>query len=300
MRTSREQFALTMEDLLETDERVAVVLADISGDRFAPAAVRHPDRVINVGIREQAMIGVAAGLALTGLRPVAHSYATFLVERPFEQIKLDLGHQDLGAVLVSIAGSYDASGEGRTHQSPGDVALLDTVPGFRVHVPGHPAEVDALLREAVAGDDRVYVRLSEQSNPEPWPGGRPAGGRMTVVRQGSRGTVVAVGPLLGPVMAATAGFDVTVLYASTIRPFDSETLLATLGEPDVVVVEPLLTGTSLRPVSGTLAHLRHRILPLGVGDVELRRYGSPAEHARAHGLDAAGVRAAVGGFLAVA
>jgi transketolase len=300
VRSSREQFALTIEDLLETDERVAIVLADISGDRLAPAAVRHPDRVINVGIREQAMIGVAAGLALSGLRPVAHSYATFLVERPFEHIKLDLGHQDLGAVLVSIAGSYDASGEGRTHQSPGDVALLDTVPGFSVHVPGHPGEVDSLLRKAVAGDDRVYIRLSEQSNREPWPGGRAAGGHMTVVRQGSLGTVVAVGPLLDPVMAATAGFDVTVLYAPTIRPFDSETLLATLGAPDVVIVEPLLTGTSLRPVSAALAHLRHRVLPLGVSDVELHRYGSPAEHARAHGLDAAGVREAVGGFLAMA
>jgi transketolase len=300
MRTSREQFALTMEDLLESDERVGVVIADISGDRLALAAVRHPDRVINVGIREQAMIGVAAGLALSGLRPVAHSYATFLVERPFEHIKLDLGHQDLGAVLVSIAGSYDASGEGRTHQSPGDVALLDTVPGFSVHVPGHPGEVDSLLREAVAGDDRVYIRLSEQSNREPWPGGRRPGGHMTVVRQGSIGTVVAVGPLLDPVIAATAGLDVTVLYAPTIRPFDSETLLATLGAPDVVVVEPLLTGTSLRPVSEALSHVRHRVLPLGVSDVELRRYGSPAEHARAHGLDAAGIREAVGGFLAVA
>jgi len=295
MRSSREQFIATMTEILDGDEHVAVVIADISGDRLAAAAISHPERVINVGIREQAMIGVAAGLSLAGMRPVVHSYATFLVERPFEQIKLDLGHQDLGAVLVSIAGSYDAAGEGRTHQSPGDVALLDTVPGFSIHVPGHAAEVDQLLRHAVKGDDRVYIRLSEQSNRV----ARPSHD-MSVVRRGASGTVIAVGPLLDTVLEAAEDVDVTVLYASTIRPFDSRTLLATLGRPDVVIVEPLLAGTSLLPVSRALAHVPHRVLPLGVRDPELRRYGSRPEHAKAQGLDAGGIRAELEGFLAAA
>jgi transketolase len=295
MLTSREQFITTMTAILDDDERVAVVLADISGDGLAPAAIRHPDRVINVGIREQAMIGVAAGMSLAGLRPVVHSYASFLVERPFEQIKLDLGHQDLAAVLVSIAGSYDASGEGRTHQSPGDVALLDTVPGFTVHVPGHSSEVDRILRQAVKGDDRVYIRLSEQSN-------RLAriSDEMSVVRRGALGTVIAVGPLLDTVVAAMEDFDVTVLYASRIRPFDAAGLLSTLDRPEVVIVEPLLAGTSLLPVSQALAHIPHRVLALGVRDPELHRYGSLSDHATAQGLDAGGIRADVEGFLAVA
>src|ERR1700691_2753945 len=107
METMRERFIATATELLDTDARLAVVLADISAAQFAPAAARHPDRVINVGIREQLLISVAGGLALAGLRPIAHTFPSFLIERALEQVKLDLGHQDVGAVLVSSGASYD-------------------------------------------------------------------------------------------------------------------------------------------------------------------------------------------------
>src|SRR5262245_9221718 len=156
----RTVFTDTVTSALDLDPRLVVVTADISATAFDEARARHPDRVINLGIREQAMIGVAGGLALTGMRPVVHTFTPFIVERPFEQIKLDLGHQDVGAVLVSVGGSYDDPVWGRTHQGPGDVALLDTLPGWTIHVPGHPDEVEPLLRDALAGEGRVYVRLS--------------------------------------------------------------------------------------------------------------------------------------------
>ncbi|HLM48529.1 MAG TPA: transketolase C-terminal domain-containing protein [Myxococcaceae bacterium] len=287
METMRERFIATTHQLLDREPRVAIVMADISAAAFEAAKRRHPQRVINVGIREQLMVGTAAGLALTGMRPIVHSYAPFLVERPYEQLKLDLDHQDIGAVLVSIGASYDWAAGGRTHQAPGDIALLDALPDWTVYVPGHPGEVEPLLRHAVAGDNRVYLRLSLQTNKAPRP---VTPGRFDVVRRGARGTVIAVGPMLDRVLEASHDLDLTVLYATTVRPFDTETLLGTLGKPDIILVEPYLEGTSAHVVSSALMHLPHRLLSLGVPRRELRHYGTPEEHDAAHGLDTRGLR----------
>lgn len=299
MDTMRERFATTTSRLLDEDPRLAVVLAEITADRFREAATTHPDRVINVGIREQLLIGAGGGLALTGMRPIMHTFASFLVERPFEQIKLDFGHQDTGGVLVSAAGSYDWPAGGFTHMAPGDVALLDTLDGWTIHVPGHPDEAETLLRHAAAaGDDRVYLRLSEHANAEP----RPVDGRgLHTVRSGRRGVVVAVGPMLDNVLAAVDGLDVTVLYASTVRPFDARTLRTAAGASDaadVVLVEPYLAGTSSTAVGEALLDLPHRVLGLGVGRRELRRYGTIPEHLAGQGLDPATLRSRIDGFLA--
>lgn len=292
MLDQRERFYDLLPRLLADDERLVAVLAEIGAGYIDAGAVA--DRVVNVGIREQLLVGVAGGLALTGLRPIVHTFAPFLVERPFEQVKLDLGHQDVGAVLVSAGGSYDWPAGGETHMGPRDVALLDTLDGWTVHVPGHPDEAEALLRAASRADGRVYVRLAADSNARPL---ASDDGRMTVLRTGSRGTVVAVGPMADRTLAATEGLDVTVLYAATVRPFDAETLRATLGTPDVVLVEPYLRDTSTPEVTRALLGVRHRVLGLGVGPAELRRYGSRADHDALRGLDPVGLRSSICTFL---
>jgi len=291
MTTMRDAFTATANDLLSSDPRTALVLADIGAASFAPSP-----RVHNVGIREQAMIGVTAGLALSGLRPIAHSYAPFLVERPFEQIKLDFGHQSLGAILVSIGASFDAAAEGRTHQSPGDVPLLATLPGWTIQVPGHPTEAETMLRAATRNDDRVYIRLAAESNRA----AHPVTGDLIRIRTGSAhsATVLAVGPMLDPVAAATAGLDVTLLYANTVRPFDRRGLSAAATGPDVVLVEPCLEGTSAGEVSAALSDRPTRLLSIGVPNTEHRRYGTRSQHAAAHGLDVVGLRNRITGFLA--
>jgi transketolase len=295
MNTMRERFTTVAAAALDDDPRAAVVLAEIGVAQFARtgAPARHPRRFVNVGIREQLLVGVAAGFALEGLRPIVHTYAPFLVERPYEQLKLDLGHQGLGAILVSIGGSYDAAHEGRTHQAPEDVALLAALPGWTIHVPGHADEVERLLRHALAGSGRAYVRLSEEQNAAAH---EPDG--LTLVRSAAAGAplVVAVGPALDAVLAATADLDVAVAYLATVRPFDADGLRATAAT-DVVLVEPYLAGTSSAEVGAALGDRPHRLLALGVRDPELRRYGTGAQHRAAHGLDAAGIRASLDAFL---
>ena len=300
MTDMRTAFAAAAEDLLDADPLSAVVLAEISADLFAKAFARHPERVLNVGIREQLMMSVAGGLALVGLRPIVHSYAPFLVSRAFEQVKLDLAHQGGRAVLVSVGASYDAARGGRTHQAPEDVALLDTLPGFATHVPGHPDEVPGLLSQAMAdlfgpNGHSSYLRLSATANKEAF----PVSPRLRVVKPGAQAVVIAVGPMLDPVLDAVADLDVTVAYATTVRPFDEAGLreLASAAGQSVVLVEPYLAGTSARPVAEALASRPHRLLGLGVPRTELRRYGAPEDHSRLYGLDAPGIRRSVTAFL---
>jgi len=294
METMRERFASVTHALLDSDPRIAVLLAEIGTDGFVDAAARHPRRVVNVGIREQRLVGVTSGFALEGFRPIAHTYAPFLVERAFEQLKLDLGHQGVGAILVSVGASYDWAAGGHTHHAPGDIALLSTLAGWQLHVPGHPDEVEVLLRDAAAREEPTYIRLSLARNAR---GRAVRPGRFHVERStpGARATVVAVGPMLDRVAEAVAGLEVDLVYAATVRPFDAAGLRAAGG--DVVLVEPYLAGTSAAEVARALDDRPHRLLALGVGREELHKYGSAEEHDAAHGLDVAGMRTRIEAFL---
>lgn len=291
---TREQFAATSTALLDERPDTALVYAEISGQYFGDASKAHPDRVFNVGIREQLLVGAAAGLALVGVRPIAHTFGPFLVERAFEQLKLDFVHQGVGGVLIGSGGSFDAAAGGRTHQAPGDIALIETLPGVTVHAPSTVSEVDAALRQAVADDGLHYVRVEQRTNRDSF----PVTPRFHQVRSGERAVIVALGPVLDAVLAATADLDVTVLYSSRVRPFDHATLRESLRGTDVVVVEPWLEGTSAHAVSEALSDRPHRLLSVGVGrGAELRRYGTPQDHVRAHGLDAAGIRRRLDAWL---
>lgn len=292
----RQRFAVVMSELIAANPNVVLVLADITAERFQDIARQYPERIINVGIREQLMIDMAGGLALAGLRPFAHTFASFLIERPFEQIKIALSHQNLGAVLVSAGASYDLSVDGRTHQSPADVALLGTLANWNIYIPGHAEEAERALRTAAEGTGCDYIRLSTETNQHPyWKGEK----NFILLKEGSLGTIIAVGPVADRVIAATKGLNVTILYAPFIRPFDKETLLNTLSIPAVAIVEPYLVGTSAHHVSDTLTHIPHRILSLGVGLEELRKFGTPDEHIEYHGLNEEAIRDQLTRFFTV-
>ena len=255
----RDRFVETTVKLLVSDPKIVLVLAEISMSTFndldLPAEIR--DRIINVGIREQLMVGVAAGFAKEGFVPIVHTYAPFLVERAYEQLKLDFGHQGLSGVFISIGASYDAASSGRTHQAPADVSLISALPDWNIFVPGHADEVDEFMRHAAQSGRNCYIRLSEESNGVAH---MHPNQMMSVERTGKEDyIVIAVGPTLDPVLNATDGLDLTVLYASSIRPFDAETLKAHCAK-NVVLVEPYLAGTSSALISSIFSGMPNKLM----------------------------------------
>src|SRR5277367_5503004 len=159
----RKQFVKTVTSIMEQDPRVVLLLGDIGVYGFREAFQRFPKRCYNVGVCEQAMVSLAAGLALEGMIPVVHTIAPFLVERAFEHLKVDFEYQGLGGNFVSVGASYDYSKLGPTHHCPGDGAILKTIPGMHIYVPGHPDEFDVLFRENYHKLAPKYFRLSERS-----------------------------------------------------------------------------------------------------------------------------------------
>src|SRR5258708_37735039 len=176
----RQHMVETLEEMVELDERLVVLLADISASRFRP-----PQRVINLGIMEQTFISVAAGLAIEGFIPIAHTFVPFLVERPLEQLKDDFCYQELGGNFISTGASYDYGIEGMTHQGPGDIQILRSLPGMQIVVPGTALEFAQLFRQAYANGAPTYYRLSERSNT-----GEQAVefGKLQVIKRGSAAT----------------------------------------------------------------------------------------------------------------
>jgi transketolase-like protein len=169
----REAFARTATDLFRDDPNVAIVLAEISTQLFDEAFVHDPSRIVNVGIAEGAMVGVAAGFAMEGFHPIAHSLSPFMAERPYEQLKLDFGYQGLGGAFVGSGGSYDYAGEGGTHHPGGDAAAMLAIPGMQVLVPGSGDELDRLLRSTYATFDMTTLAVVAGDRPhviavEPW------------------------------------------------------------------------------------------------------------------------------------
>jgi transketolase len=293
--TMREAATSTIVDLFRHDERVAVVMADISLDQLRPAVDHDPRRAVNVGIMEQTAIGVAAGFALEGFHPVVHTLAPFLTERPFEQIKVDFGYQGLGGLFVSVGASYDYGESGATHHAPADVQALGAIPGLEALVPGTPHETAELIRRTYANGRPTYLRTSVIENDHDV---ELASGGLTLVRRGSAATVVVAGPFLTRTLAALDGIDATVLYATTLVPLDAATLAReAAGAPDVVLVEPVYEGTTAAQVAAALNNRATRLLSIGVPRRFIHTYGTHVEHDLALGLDTASIRERILAFL---
>jgi len=159
----RKTFAELSKAELKNNPNSFVLLGDISVGNFLDSDDNLPDRVLNMGIVEQAMIGFGAGLSTGGGNIIVHTIAAFLIERAFEQIKLCCGYNKNKLILVSANGPYDYEKLGPTHHSPGDVSLLMTIPNMNIRVPATIVDMKECYNEALGSDDSTYIRCTSRA-----------------------------------------------------------------------------------------------------------------------------------------
>ncbi len=276
----RRQFVETLSDLLDQDSRLALLLGDIGVFGFRNAMSKHPGRVVNIGILEQATVSFAAGLAREGFHPVFHSIAPFVVERGYEQLKVDFGYQQLGGNFVSVGASFDYAALGCSHHCPGDIGALRNIPGMQLVTPGSSPEFDQLFRQAYNNGCPTYFRLAERSHSREFP---VEFGKANVIREGDAAVIVAVGPLLDYVLEAAEGMDATILYYSTVAPFDGE-MLRRHAREKVICVEPFYEGTLAGDITSALSGQAIRLASIGVPRRFLTNYGKLDDHEQACGF----------------
>jgi transketolase len=216
-----------MLDVGKLDPRLVVLVGDISHFALQPFAKTCPGRFYNVGILEPTIVNMAAGLSMTGLRPVVHTIAPFLIERSVEQIKLDFCYQQVGGTLISVGSAFDYSGLGCSHHCYNDLALIKSLPNTEVVYPASPREFRLLFRETYGNSKLTYFRLPVAQHGVEFRDADVRLGKGIRVKAGSQVTVLAAGPQLKTVMEslpllAERGIDADVLYLPTLKPFDHD------------------------------------------------------------------------------
>ncbi len=155
----RNQFPKTVLEIMDKDDRVVVLLGDIGVFAFKDVFEKYPTRIYNVGILEQSMVGMAAGLAMAGFIPIVHTIEPFLVDRAFEQIKDDFGYQELTGTIVGVDVSTTAPNLGYTHQCSYALEHMSHVPNMRVFSPTSPQDFDITLK-SVYSIGLNYIRIT--------------------------------------------------------------------------------------------------------------------------------------------
>ena len=219
----RKQFKATVSELAAKDDKLILVLGDISVYLFNDFRQKSPDRFYNMGICENTLISAAAGLSAQGFFPFVHTIAPFITERSFEQIKDDMCYNQFGGNIVSIGGSFDYAWDGATHHCYTDLGILRMLPGMEVLQPGSAKEVDILIRSQYRNGKPTYFRLSDNPHTIDVP---CEFGKGVVLREGgSNLTVMTAGPLLGNVFEACKDLDVNLVYFHAIKPIDKDVIL---------------------------------------------------------------------------
>lgn len=295
---SRLAFGLAVTELARQDERVVAVSADTLDLIGLRGFVEHaPARVVDVGIAEQNAMGVAAGLATTGMRPFVCGYAPFITARSMEQVRNEVAYADQRVVIGAAASGVSLAVSGGTHHALEDLALMRSFPNMTVIVPAdaHEAYNATLATDGIEGP--AYIRLGGRV-PERavTPVDAPFRlGKAAMLNDGSDVAVIACGALVAPALDAAAelegqGVGARVLNMSTIKPLDQDAILAAAEETRGIVTaeEHHLTGglggavaellAVSRPAPMRMVGMPDEFALVGPVDRIRARYGMSAAH----------------------
>jgi transketolase len=296
----RDAWVATLLELAAADSRIVAVVNDsVGSSKLGSFQEQFPDRLVNVGIAEQDMVGVGAGLANGGKVPFVSAAACFLTARAMEQIKVDAAYSQHHIVLVGQSPGMAYGELGPTHHSIEDLAWLRAIPGMTVIVPTDRVETAQAIRWAAGAGSPVYVRVSRMGVPDVMPEGyqfQP--GRAVELRAGNDVTIVATGTTVSRALEAAAsleadGVSARVLAMPTIKPLDGAALLAAARETaGIVTVEEALTSGLGGAVAEYLAP-RHPTLMRFVGVPDTFAPTGSVEWLMEHfGISPAGIAAA--------
>ena len=298
LKSTRDAYGEALLKLGEKDPRVVVLDADLSSStRSSRFAGRFPERFFEVGIAEQNLYGVAAGLAASGKVPFASTFAVFATERAFNQIRQSIAYPNLNVKIVSSHSGFTASGDGGSHQTLIDVGLMRCLPNMTVIVPADAVQAEQAVLAAAEHRGPVYLRMGKSEVPVLCDPAAPFRiGEAVSLRSGRDVSVLVTGTLLGPALEAAEtlegeGVSVELLSVHTVKPLDRERILRSARKTGAVVtVEEHSVIGGLGSAVAELLAAEHPV-PMafvGVNDV-FGESGSEGELYAAHGLTSAGI-----------
>ncbi len=300
-KATREAFGAGLVELAREGVDVVAVEADLSkSTTTATFADSYPERFFNVGIAEQNMIDVAAGLAVSGKVAFTGSFAVFATGRAYDQVRNTVCYSELDVKLAPTHSGITVGPDGGSHQMVEDIALMRVLPGMRVLVPADYNSAKAAIRAAALTPGPVYVRLGRVGSDDVYPEGHEFElGRANVLREGTDVTLAACGievseALKAAELLAGEGVSAEVIDVATIKPLDVDTLAASVAKTGRIVTceEHSVLGGMGSAVSEVLSEVcpvpTRRI---GVADT-FGTSGEPAELMEHFGLTAAHIAAA--------
>lgn len=222
----RNTFIKSLTKIAEKDDSVYLLTGDLGFSVFEDFKQRFPRRFINCGVAEQNMMGVAAGLALSGKKPYVYSIVPFATLRCLEQIKNDVCYQNLDVKIIGVGGGFSYGTLGATHYAIEDLAVLRSLPNMTVICPADPAETESLMEKIYNIKTPVYLRLG-RSGEENLYRGKPELeiGEPSVLKQGENGVLIATGIGAGPALKVAEEHNLKAISLHTLKPINKENLL---------------------------------------------------------------------------